>query len=55
MILPLEEGPVSQTCEFKQSLYSSYVSDNALSDTNIARNGIVLFKLTSLYEFPTRW
>ena len=52
MILPLEEGPVSQTCEFKQSLYSFYVTDSALSDTNIARNGNVVFKMTSLNDFP---
>ena len=48
MNFPLDEGPVSQTCEFKQSLYRFYVTDSTLSDTNIARNGIVLFKLTSL-------
>ena len=36
----------------KQSLYSFYVTDSALSDTNIARNGNVVFKLTSLMIFP---
>ena len=36
MIFPLEEGPVSQTGEFKQSLDSFYDIDNPLSVTNIA-------------------
>ena len=36
MILPLEEGPVSQTGELKQSLDSFYVTDSPLSVTNIA-------------------
>ena len=33
---PLEEGPVSQTGEFKQSLDSFDVTDSPLSVTNIA-------------------
>ena len=36
MILPFEEGPVSQTGEFKQSFDSFYVTDSPLSVTNIA-------------------
>ena len=36
MIFPLEEGPVSLTGEFKQSLDSFYVTDSPLSVTNIA-------------------
>ena len=35
MIFPLEEGPVSQMGEFKQSLDSFYVTDSPLSVTNI--------------------
>ena len=35
MIFSLEEGPVSQTGEFKQSLDSFYVTDSPLSVTNI--------------------
>ena len=35
MIFPLEEGLVSQTGEFKQSLDSFYVTDNPLSVTNV--------------------
>ena len=35
MILPLEERPVSQTCEFKQIRDSFYVTDSPLSVTNI--------------------
>ena len=36
MIFPLEEGPVSQNGEFKQTLDSFYVTDSPLSVTNIA-------------------
>ena len=36
MIFPLEEGPVSQMGEFKQSLDSFYVTDSPLSVTNTA-------------------
>ena len=36
MIFLLQEGPVSQTGEFKQSLDTFYVTDSALSVTNIA-------------------
>ena len=36
MIFSLQEGPVSQTGEFKQSLDSFYVTDSPLSVTNIA-------------------
>ena len=36
MIFPLQEEPVSQTGEFKQSLDSFYVTDSSLSVTNIA-------------------
>ena len=49
MILPLEEGPVSPTGE---SLFSFYVTESTLSDTNLSRNGNVVFKLTSLNDFP---
>ena len=33
----LEEGPISSTCQFKQSLDSFYVTDSPLSVTNIAQ------------------
>ena len=33
----LEEGPISQTGHFKQSLDSFYVTDSPLSVTNIAQ------------------
>ena len=36
MIFPLQEGSVTQTGEFKQSLDSFYVTDSPLSVTNIA-------------------
>ena len=32
----LENGPISPTCQFKQSLDSFYVTDSPLSATNIA-------------------
>ena len=35
-IFPLQEGPVSQTGEFKQSFNSFYITDSPLSVTNIA-------------------
>ena len=33
---PIEEGPISPTGQFKQSLDSFYVTDSPLSVTNIA-------------------
>ena len=36
MIFPLQEGPVSQTVEFKQSVDSFYVTHSPLSVTNRA-------------------
>ena len=35
MNFPLDEGPVSQTSEFKQCFNSFYVTDSPLSVTNI--------------------
>ena len=49
MIFTLEKGPVSQTGE---SLFSLYVTESTLSDTNLSRNGNVVFKPTSLNDFP---
>ena len=43
MIFPLEEGPVSQTSEFKQCFDSFYVTDSPLIVTNIAE--MALFHL----------
>ena len=43
MIFPLQEGPVSQTGEFKQILDSFYDTDSPLSVTNIA--GMAMFYL----------
>ena len=34
---PLQEGPISPTGKFKQSLDSFYVTDRPLSVTNIVR------------------
>ena len=34
---PLEDGPISSTCQFKQSLDSFYVTDSPLSVTNMAQ------------------
>ena len=41
---PLEEGPVSLTGKFKQSLDSLYVTDSPLSVTNIAEMAIFYLK-----------
>ena len=41
MILPIEEGPVTQTCEFKQIRDCFYYTDIPLSVTYIAE--IALF------------
>ena len=38
---PIEEGPVSRTGQFQQSLDSFYVKDSPLS---VSRNGNVLYK-----------
>ena len=54
MIFPLEDGPVSQTGGFKQSLDSFYVTDSPLSVTNTAEMAMFLFKLTSLNDFTLK-
>ena len=41
---PLEEGQISPTGQFKQSLDSFYVTDSPLSVTNIAQMSIFLYK-----------
>ena len=46
---PLEEGTISPTGQFKQSLDSFYVTDRPLSVTNIVQMAI---NLTSLNDFP---
>ena len=46
---PLEEGTISTTGQFKQSLDSFYVTDRPLSVTNIVQMAI---NLTSLNDFP---
>ena len=50
--LPLEEGPISPTGQFKQSLHSFYVTDSPLSVTNIAQMAMLYIKLSSLHDFP---
>ena len=54
MILPLEEGPVSQTGEFKQRLDSFYVTDSPLSVTNIAEMAVFYLNWPVLMIFPYR-
>ena len=41
----LEDGPISPTGQFKQSLDSFYVTDSLLSVTNIAQNLMAMFYL----------
>ena len=52
MISPLQEGPVSQTGEFKQSLDSFYVTDSPLSVTNIAEMALFYLNWPVLMIFP---
>ena len=52
MIFPLQEGPVSQTGEFKQSLDSFYVTDSPLSVTNIAEMALFYLNWPVLMIFP---
>ena len=54
MIFPLQEGPVSQTGEFKQSLDSFYVTDRRLSVTNLAEMAIFYLNWPVLMIFPYR-
>ena len=52
MIFPLQERPVSQTGEFKQSLDSFYVTDSTLSVTNIAEMAVFYLNWPVLMIFP---
>ena len=52
MILSLQEGPVSQTGEFKQSLDSLYVTDSPLSVTNIAEMAMFYSNWPAFMNFP---
>ena len=52
MIFPREDGPISPTGQFKQSLDSFYVTDSPLSVTNIAEMAMFYLKLTSLSDIP---
>ena len=52
MTFPLQEGPVSQTGEFIQSLDSFYVTDSPLSVTNIAEMAIFYLNWPVLMIFP---
>ena len=48
---PLDDEPVSQTGQFKQSLDCFYVTDSPLSYTNIAEMAMYYIKMTSLNDF----
>ena len=54
MILPLEEGPVSQICEFKLIRYCFYVTDSPLSVINIAEMAMFYLNWPVLMIFPYR-
>ena len=54
MIFPLQEGPVSQTGEFKQSFDSFYVTDSPLSVTKIAEMSLFYLNWPVLMIFPYR-
>ena len=47
----LEEGPISPTGQFKQSLHSFYCTDSPLSVSNISEMAMFYIKLTSLSDF----
>ena len=49
---PLEDGPISPTGQFQQSLDSFYVTDIPLGVTNIAQTAMFYINLTSLSDFP---
>ena len=50
--LPLEEGPISSTDQFKQSLDSFYVTDSPLNVINIAKMAMFCIKMNILNDFP---
>ena len=52
MIFPVQQGPVSQTGEFKQSLDSFYVTDSPLSVTNIEELAMFYLNWPVLMIFP---
>ena len=54
MFFPQQEGPVSQTGEFKQSVDSFYVTDSPLSVTNIAEMSLFYLNWPVLMIFPYR-
>ena len=51
-IFPLQEGPVSHTGEFKQSLDSFYDTHSPLSVTNIAEMAMFYLNWPVLMVFP---
>ena len=54
MILSLEEGPVSQTCEFKQIRDCFYDTDSPLSVTNIVEMALFYLNSPVVMIFPNR-
>ena len=50
--LPLVEGPISPTGQFKQSLDSFYVTDSLLSVTNTAQMAMFYLNCQVLMIFP---
>ena len=52
MILPLEEGPVSQICDFKLIRDCFYVTDSPLSVINIAEMAMFYLNWPVLMIFP---
>ena len=49
---PIDEGPISPTGQFKQSLDSFYVTDSLLSITNIAQMAMFYLNCQVLIIFP---
>ena len=50
--ISLEDGPISPTGQFKQSLDSFYVTDSPLRVTNIAQMAMFCLNLPVLMIFP---
>ena len=50
----LDEGPVSETSEFKQCFDSFYVTDSPLSVTNIVEMALFYLNWSVLMIFPYR-
>ena len=49
--LTVEEGPISSTCQLKESLDSFHVLYSTLNVTNVAEMAMIYIKMTILNDF----